>query len=142
MTSQSAHLSSSCSRSCLISTTDTDNDFALLVERLPAGMTICDQRLLTRLSLRAPGSVELKPKLTIRFPCLRFGQFLCVRRMWQSRHSHYQPHVGTLILISLIYSLTARVVGAPQMISQPVSPIFPCSPPPSETWRTPGLFIP
>ena len=28
----------------------------------------------------------------------------------------------------LIYPLTARVVGAPQMISQPVSSIFPCSP--------------
>ena len=28
----------------------------------------------------------------------------------------------------LIYPLTARVVGAPQMISQPISSIFPCSP--------------
>ena len=35
-----------------------------------------------------------------------------------------------------------RVVGAPQMISQPVSSIFPCSPLPSGTWRTPGLSIP
>ena len=40
------------------------------------------------------------------------------------------------------YPLTARVVGAPQMISQPVSSIFPCSPLPSGTWRTPGLSIP
>ena len=39
----------------------------------------------------------------------------------------------------LIYTLTARVVGAPQMISQPVSSI---SPMPSGTWRTPGLSIP
>ena len=38
--------------------------------------------------------------------------------------------------------LTARVVGAPQMISQPVSCIFLCSPLPSVTWRTPGLSIP
>ena len=38
----------------------------------------------------------------------------------------------------LIYPLTARVVGAPQIISQPVSSIFPCSPLPSGTWRTPG----
>ena len=42
----------------------------------------------------------------------------------------------------LIYPLTARVVGAPQMISQPVSSIFPCSPLPSGTWWTPGLSIP
>ena len=47
--------------------------------------------------------------------------------------------VLTLFLSSLIYPLTARVVGAPQMISQPVSSIFPCSPLPSGTWRTPGL---
>ena len=34
-------------------------------------------------------------------------------------------HQLTNSFISLIYSLTARVVGAPQMISQPVSSIFP-----------------
>ena len=39
-------------------------------------------------------------------------------------------------------SLTARVVVAPQMISQPVSSIFPCSSLPSGTWRTQGLSIP
>ena len=38
--------------------------------------------------------------------------------------------------------LTARVVGAPQMILQPVFSIFPCSPLPSGTCRTPGLSIP
>ena len=36
----------------------------------------------------------------------------------------------------------ARVVGAPQMISQPVSSIFPSSPAPTGTCRTPGLSIP
>ena len=40
-----------------------------------------------------------------------------------------------------ICPLTARVVRAPQMISQPVSSIFPCSPLPSGTSRTPGLSI-
>ena len=40
------------------------------------------------------------------------------------------------------YPLTAGVVRAPQMISQPVSSIFPCSPLPSGTWRTPGLSFP
>ena len=42
----------------------------------------------------------------------------------------------------LIFPLTARVVGAPQMISQPGSSIFPCSPSSSGIWRTPGLSIP
>ena len=44
--------------------------------------------------------------------------------------------------LSVIYPLTARVVGAPQIISQLVSSIFPCSPLPSGNWRTPGLSIP
>ena len=38
--------------------------------------------------------------------------------------------------------LTARVVWAPQMISQPVSSIFLCSPLPSGTWQTHNLSIP
>ena len=42
---------------------------------------------------------------------------------------------------SLIYLLTVRVVGAPQMISQPVSSFFPCSPQTSGTWPTPGRSI-
>ena len=46
------------------------------------------------------------------------------------------------IIIIIIYPLTARVAGAPHMISQPVSSIFPCSPLPSGTWQTPGLSIP
>ena len=46
------------------------------------------------------------------------------------------------IIIIIIYPLTARVTGAPHMISQPVSSIFPCSPLPSGTWQTPGLSIP
>ena len=45
-------------------------------------------------------------------------------------------------IIIIINSLTARVVGAPQMILQPVFSIFPCSPLPSWTCRTPGLSIP
>ena len=42
----------------------------------------------------------------------------------------------------IINPLTARVVGAPQMILQPVFSIFPRSPMPSGTCRTPGLSIP
>ena len=48
---------------------------------------------------------------------------------------HYHHHH---YLIIIIYFLTARVDGAPQEISQRVSSIFPCSPLPSGTWRTPG----
>ena len=44
-----------------------------------------------------------------------------------------------IIIIIIINPLTARVVGAPQMILQPVFSIFPCSPLPSGTCRTPGL---
>ena len=46
------------------------------------------------------------------------------------------------IFIIIINPLTASVVGAPQMILQPVFSIFPCSPLPSGTCRTPGLSIP
>ena len=42
----------------------------------------------------------------------------------------------------LTYPLSARVVGAPHIILQPVSSIFPSFPLPSGTWRTPGLPIP
>ena len=50
--------------------------------------------------------------------------------------------VVVVVIIIIIYPLTARVVEAPQMISQQVFSIFPCSPLPSGTLRTPGLSIP
>ena len=52
---------------------------------------------------------------------------------------------GSSHLIShliIIYPLTVRVVGAPQMILQPVLSIFPCFPLPSGTSWTPGQSIP
>ena len=45
--------------------------------------------------------------------------------------------ITVTIIIIFIYPLPARVDGAPKMISQPVFSIFPCSPLPSGTWRTP-----
>ena len=53
------------------------------------------------------------------------------------------PHAYTFIIIIIIVisPLTVRVVGAPQMILQPVFSIFPCSPLPSGTFRTPGVSI-
>ena len=47
-----------------------------------------------------------------------------------------------IINININNPLTARVIGAPKMILQPVFSIFPCSPLPSGTCRTPGLSIP
>ena len=49
------------------------------------------------------------------------------------------PHLHHRLII---YPLSARVVGAPRMISQPLSYFFPCSPLPSGSWRNPGLCIP
>ena len=46
-----------------------------------------------------------------------------------------------IIIIIIVYPLTTRVVWVSQMISQPVSSIFPCFPLPSGTWQTPGLSI-
>ena len=47
-----------------------------------------------------------------------------------------------ILLLIIIYPLTAMVVGAPRMISQPVTSIYPCSPLPSGTcWFLLGLSI-
>ena len=48
----------------------------------------------------------------------------------------------TIFIINITFPLTARVVGALEMISQSISSIFMCSPLPCGTWRTPGLSIP
>ena len=56
-------------------------------------------------------------------------------------HLYVLPDHITFIFI-IIYPLTARVAGAPQMISQTVSSIFLCSPLPSGSWQTPGLSTP
>ena len=51
------------------------------------------------------------------------------------------PKAVFIIIIIIINPLTTRVVWASQMILQPVFSIFPSSPQPSETCRTPGLSI-
>ena len=50
--------------------------------------------------------------------------------------------LSRMMMVIIINPSTAGVVGAPQMILQPVFSIFPCSPLPSGTCRTPGLSIP
>ena len=62
---------------------------------------------------------------------------LCVTQELENAGCHF-----LIIIIIIINALTARVVGAPQMILQPVFSIFPCSALPSGTWPTPGLSVP
>ena len=73
---------------------------------------------------------------------MNYGQFLCQRKNKHGKSRDDHILCSDIIIIIIIYPLTARVVGAPQMISQPVFSIFPCSPLPSGTCRTPGLSIP
>ena len=42
-------------------------------------------------------------------------------------------YIIIITIIIIIYPSTARVIEAPQMVLQPVSSIFPCSPLPSGT---------
>ena len=53
----------------------------------------------------------------------------------------FERRIQIQFIIIIIYPLPARVVGPPQMISQPVSSIFPCSLLPSVTWGIPDLSI-
>ena len=58
---------------------------------------------------------------------------LCYMSLYLRLHitlSHATCHYHMLIII--IYPVTTKVVGAPQIILQPVSSIFPCSPLPSD----------
>ena len=63
--------------------------------------------------------------------------------IWLLRMTFYSKFIVIwLIIIIIINFLTARVVGAPQIILQPVFSIFSCSPLPSGTCRIQGLSIP
>ena len=66
-------------------------------------------------------------------------QFMILTYLWPWNKVKVIKPGRTIIII---YPFTMRVVGEPQMISQPHSSIFPCSPLPSGTWWTPGLSIP
>ena len=70
--------------------------------------------------------------------CLNIFKVLLCRMV--SPQNEGTEHADRPWLSHLIYPLTTRVVGAPQMILQPVSSIFPCSPLPFWTWRTPGFY--
>ena len=95
--------------------------------------------------------------LLLRFFAFQNSDLNPVPHMFQHQRNFFSPfefellrELPTLYALSqCAYSLTAEVVGVPQvgptdpqMISQPVSSIFPCSPLPSGTWQTPGLSIP
>ena len=70
----------------------------------------------------------------------KFHEWWLASLCWYTEIKVNGQKLETVIII--INPLTERVVGAPQMILQPVFSIFPCSPLPSGTCRTPGLSIP
>ena len=70
------------------------------------------------------------------------GKTVFVRYVAIQHWVNLRVFIIIIIIIIIINSLTAKVVGAPQMILQPVFSIFPCSPLPSWTCRTQGLSIP
>ena len=76
---------------------------------------------------------------------VKWPQKPCIVLMNQSLKSNFETDIPLLSIFwnkVIINPLTTRVVGAPQMILQPVFSIFPCPPLPSGTCRTPGLSIP
>ena len=68
---------------------------------------------------------------------------LCMstRNPWAPK-KHWNISCSTEYIIIIINPLTARAVGVPQIILQPVLSIFPCSPLPSGICRTLSLSIP
>ena len=58
------------------------------------------------------------------------------------KEDRYMFYLVLIFSFTFTYPFTMTVVGAPQMISQPVSSIFLCSPLPFGTWQTPGLSMP
>ena len=60
----------------------------------------------------------------------------------KNQYTHDRLLYTAVAIIIIINPFTARVVGVPQMILQPVFSIFPCSQLPSGTCRTSGLSIP
>ena len=58
---------------------------------------------------------------------------------WRVVGVYLQQTVPEFVIIIIINPLTTRVVGAPQMILQPVFSIFPCSPGPCPF---PGVVFP
>ena len=84
------------------------------------------------------------------YPILRLSastsrQNCALKSHFPSAANHQQLSLNLptdVIIIIVIYSLIARVVGAPQMISQPRSSIFLCSSLPSGTLRLQGQSNP
>ena len=61
---------------------------------------------------------------------------------YRGRHTFIPVIITSHYVLHFTYLLTMGVVGAPQMTPQPISSIFLCSPLPSGTCQTPGLYIP
>ena len=68
--------------------------------------------------------------------------FTCAEpKAWHIQRRISRPY-SRLSPFTFTYPLTAEVVEALQMTSQPVSHAFPCSSMPSGSWLTPGLSTP
>ena len=74
--------------------------------------------------------------------CVQAHTHTCSSLLSKDRFPPPVFHSMITFIIIIIYPSTMRVVWAPQVISQPLSSIFPCSPLSSGTLRTPGLSIP
>ena len=106
---------------------------------------VCVFQVLTATS-SVTSTAVLFPR-TCQCTCTNLHTCVCHRHSWpyevsSQRQSYFPEHFNAPVIIIIICPLTARVVGAPKMILQPVSSIFSCSPLPSGSWRTPGLSIP
>ena len=66
----------------------------------------------------------------------------CQGTLGHSRLSSLSHYGLSSQLISSIPEPPARVVGHHKCFHNQIPPFFPCSPLPSGTWRTPGLYIP
>ena len=99
----------------------------LLTETMTESFIVCLCKNVCHLKKRILHFVltYLKKMFSLTFCVLLFNQSAATTKS-QQRLSYTLPS-------HLIYPLTTKVVGAPQMILQPVSSIFPCSPLPSGT---------
>ena len=90
-----------------------------------------------------PSLTQPMKRLFLWMTSLRFSEWLRRRfhatKMPVTVMSLEGGEFNLIIIIIIINPLTARVVGAPQMILQPVFSVFPCSPLPAGTCRIPGL---
>ena len=109
---------------------------------LHLSLTSCGKRFATSQALTFPDILHSLRRLSLP-ECWQWTKSPVQRPLLLTKPYFILFKVCLLVcLIIVVNPLTARVVGAPQLILQPFFSIFSCSPLPSGTWRTPGLSIP